>query len=295
MNKIEIKDCPICGHSSFIDIFKCRDNTVSGELFQLVECRDCGFRFTSPRPADEHLGEYYKSDTYISHSDTDEGLTNKVYKRVRDFSLKIKYNLVRKYSKDKNGNLLDVGAGTGYFVNFCNRNGMQAEGFEPDSDARNVAKTTHGITLIDNWEKINKNFDVITMWHVLEHVPDLKNQFERLKAILKLNGILIIAVPNRESFDEKYYKSDWAAYDVPRHLYHFRKNDLIKLASDFNIKFVDDKPMWFDAPYVSILSEKHKKSYMATIKGSIFGMISNLASLFTNQQSSKIYIFRNGK
>ncbi|MCX2744803.1 class I SAM-dependent methyltransferase [Mangrovivirga sp. M17] len=295
MNRIKIKDCPICGHSSFIEVFKCKDNTVSGELFQLVDCANCKFRFTNPRPADEHLSDYYKSDTYISHSDTNEGLTNKIYKRVRDFNLKIKYKLVKKFLNISDPILLDVGAGTGYFVNFCNKNGMQADGFEPDADARKVAKNTHGFSLIDNWEKINKKYDVITMWHVLEHVPDLKIQLEKLKQILKPQGVLIIAVPNRESLDEKHYKSDWAAYDVPRHLYHFRKSDLIRLASDFNMKFLDDKPMWFDAPYVSILSEKHKESNLATVKGTIFGTISNVASIFTNQQSSKIYIFRNEK
>ncbi|NMM47000.1 class I SAM-dependent methyltransferase [Marinigracilibium pacificum] len=293
MNKIDIQNCPICGHSSFIEIFECKDNTVTGELFKLKECANCNFRITSPRPEDKDLGKYYKSDQYISHSDSDEGLINKIYKRVRNLNLKIKYNLVKKNTKASDINLLDVGSGTGYFVNYCNNNGIHAEGYEPDNDARNKASELHNIKLYNSWGDIHKTYEVITMWHVLEHVPDLNEEMTRLKNLLTPNGILIIAVPNRESYDEKIYKQEWAAYDVPRHLYHFRKQDIISLAKKYKLSFIEDKPMWFDAPYVSMLSEDHKRSSLPKLKGLTIGTISNLSSIFTKQQSSKIYIFEN--
>lgn len=286
-----IKECPVCVGTEFLQKIECKDHTVSGETFSIMECQQCRFLFTSPRPYDVHLPDYYKSNEYISHSDTSSGLINKLYKAVRRLTLRSKLKLIKPYLS--NNELLDIGAGTGAFLSFCKEKGINTYGIEPDADARKIASEKHGIDLFTE-DALNTlpgdKFSIITMWHVLEHVSDLKEYLVQLKRILHPNGRLVIAVPNHISDDAKRYGKYWAAYDVPRHLYHFSP-DTIKILfekNQFRMDFV--KPMIFDAYYVSLLSEKYKTGKSNYLKAFYSGLISNMKG-GGDKFSSMIYVF----
>lgn len=270
-----------------------KDHMITKENFTIVECVSCGFHFTNPRPCIERIGDYYKSEEYISHSSSNKGIINKLYNRVRNYTLKQKVKLVR--SLAKGNELLDIGAGTGHFLNTCKQNGFSVAGLEPDQDAVRFAQTHFNIQL-KPLEELHQlpaaSRDVITMWHVLEHVYDLQKDFKRISEILKDSGVLVIAVPNMESLDAQHYKEFWAAYDVPRHLYHFRKEDIRLLASQYGLKLDRVLPMKFDAFYVAMLSEKYKQGSL--LKAFQKGWSSNLKSA-QRGYSSQIYILRKSK
>jgi 2-polyprenyl-3-methyl-5-hydroxy-6-metoxy-1,4-benzoquinol methylase len=268
-----------------------KDNMITKEDFRIVSCKSCGFHFSNPIPSIDDIGRYYKSEEYISHSSSKKGFINSIYNRVRNYTLKQKVKLVSEFSTGKN--LLDVGSGTGHFLYQAKLGGFSVQGLEPDSDAVSFAKQNFSLDLdpLASLYTIEANsIDVITMWHVLEHVYNLEKDFSQLVHVLKPNACLIIAVPNMESYDAKYYKELWAAYDVPRHLYHFRKKDISYLAEKHNCKLVDVKPMKFDSFYVSMLSEKYKGGNI--LKAFLVGLKSNIHAVKGGGYSSQIYILR---
>jgi len=274
---------------------KVKDYSVSGETFELIKNSEFGFLETSPLPAFDKLSDYYKSEDYISHTDSKRNLFEKAYHLVRRISLKKKLNLINSFSSE-NKKLLDFGCGTGDFLQTAQNNNWQVYGIEPNEKARTIAnkKTNNSVFDIDQLTNFDKdNFDVITLWHVLEHLPNLENQIAVFKKLLKPNGTLVIAVPNYKSFDAKHYKCFWAAFDVPRHLWHFNKTSISKLVSKFQMKVIKIKPMWFDAFYVSMLSEKYKRGKMNPIKGFWVGSLSNIKAIGTKEASSLIYIIKN--
>ena len=291
---IVYNSCPNCGSKNISLALSAKDYTVSGKEFEIWECKDCTLRFTQNVPGKENIGAYYESQNYISHSDTSKGLVNNLYHKVRKRTLIQKRNLIENITGLKKGNILDVGAGTGAFLNtmkIANWNGI---GIEPDKNAREKAKELYGIRLEES-EKFyslpSHNFDAITLWHVLEHVHDLNEYIEQLKKLLSANGNLFIAVPNYTSKDAKIYKEFWAAYDVPRHLYHFSPTAMKNLLNSHGFKIEKIKPMWFDSIYVSMLSEQYKTGNSHPIKAMVNGSISNLTTLFDNSKcSSLIYI-----
>ena len=294
----EITNCVICNSSQHRQFLVCKDFTVSKQNFTIQQCSDCGFKFTSPRPEDKDLGNYYKSEEYVSHSDTKKGLINKLYHWVRNYTLIKKLQLLIHYSGKKGGSILDYGCGTGAFLNICSKNKWQTYGIEPDSDARNFAITNYMLNVSkDVSEAIVKlkgnQVNAITMWHVLEHVSDLEELFSFIKQSLIANGILIIAVPNCSSYDAKYYGVNWAAYDVPRHLYHFTPKDIERLLTKQGFKLEKTLPMIFDSFYVSMLSEKYKSGSINYMKAFYRGLISNFKANKTGKEfSSQIYVFR---
>lgn len=296
MNLEKLKNCPVCNKESHTLFLSCIDYTVSRETFEVVKCNDCGFVFTNPRPFAVDLGGYYKSDEYISHSNTNKGLINKIYQIVRNYTLLGKLKIVYKFSKLKKGALLDIGCGTGNFLNIVSKSNWMVTGLEPDDHAREFGIKNFGLNVLpaEAIKTIPSNsFDVITMWHVLEHVPNLGEYIVRLKEMLKENGIAIIAVPNCNSYDAKHYKTFWAAYDVPRHLYHFTPSTINKLFSDYGFKSIATLPMPFDSFYVSMLSEKYKGSFAGIVKAFIIGLISNIKAARSGlEYSSQIYIFK---
>lgn len=293
-----VNTCLICGSNKIEPFLVCKDYTVSQTDFKIQCCTACNFKFTSPRPEDADLGKYYKAEDYVSHSDTKKGLVNKLYHAVRSYTLLKKLQLVIQYSKLKGGKILDYGAGTGAFLNTCKTNKWDAYGIEPDDTARGVMKEKFGITATASLEEAQSShlfsgFDVITAWHVLEHVPDLKETIYTLKNSLKDKGIFIVAVPNPESHDAKHYKQFWAAYDLPRHLWHFEPSAITKLFSDSGFKLEKTLPMVFDSFYVSMLSEKYKTGSSGLISVFMRGLISNIKANKTGKEfSSQIYIFR---
>lgn len=274
---------------------KVKDFSVSGEVFQLIENHEYGFLETTPQPSLNNLADYYNSEDYISHTNSKRNVFEKVYHLVRKISLKNKLNLINSLSKDTK-QLLDIGCGTGDFLEIAQQNNWSVFGIEPNQQARGVAnkKTNNVVFDTDQLSKFkNQTFDVITLWHVLEHLPNLEDQVQRFKKILKPNGALIVAVPNYKSFDAMHYKNFWAALDVPRHLWHFNKSSISKLFKTQSMRVVKTKPMLFDAFYVSMLSEKYKTGKMNPVKGVYIGLLSNIKSILTKEPSSLIYIIKN--
>ena len=267
-----INECFICGNSSFSSFIKCTDHTVSKEDFSIVQCDNCGFKFTNPRPDEEELGKYYQSEEYISHSNTNKGLINKIYHFVRKYTLSKKLRLINSLS-DVNphtsrvlgigvgvNKILDIGCGTGEFLHTCKQNGWDAYGIEPDEKARNSAIENYGLN-VKREDEIkflkNNSFNIITLWHVLEHISKINELSGELKRLLKEDGRLIVAVPNCNSLDAKIYGKYWAAYDVPRHLYHFTPENIKHLFGKLDMQIESINPMKFDSFYVSMLSEKY--------------------------------------
>jgi 2-polyprenyl-3-methyl-5-hydroxy-6-metoxy-1,4-benzoquinol methylase len=274
---------------------KVKDHSVSGEEFELIENFQYGFLETTPQPAPDKLPEYYKSEDYISHTDTKRNLFEKAYHLVRRLSLKKKLNLINSCSLEEK-KLLDIGCGTGDFLQIALKNNWQISGIEPNNQAREIAnkKTKNAVFEVNQLLKFEEaSFDVITLWHVLEHLPNLENHMAVFKKILKPSGTLIIAVPNYKSYDAQYYKEFWAAYDVPRHLWHFNKASISKLASTYKLEVKNVKPMWFDSFYVSMLSEKYKFGKIKPIKGCCVGLLSNIKALISKEASSLIYVIKN--
>ena len=289
-----INSCPICKGESFSPFLSCIDHTVSRETFQLVTCSACGFRFTNPRPKEDELGKYYKSEDYVSHSNTKKGFINYTYQAVRKYTLLKKLQLISKYFKT--GKILDIGCGTGEFLSTCKSAGWQTIGIEPDAGARKMAIDNYGLDIKEEDELKNlesESFEIISMWHVLEHVPNLNERIEEIKRLIKPGGIIIIAVPNCSSLDAKIYKENWAAYDVPRHLYHFTPNDISTLFSNHGLNVFKILPMKFDSFYVSMLSEKMKTGKPNIARAIINGLRSNLSPSNKGlNYSSQIYIIQ---
>lgn len=287
---VEIAHCPICNATDFKKVMISKDHMITGEEFSIVECSSCGFWFTNPIPSENKIGEYYKSDVYVSHSSSKKGLINSVYNWVRNYTLKKKLKLVQGLCEK--GVVVDYGCGTGHFLNILKNAGYDAKGFEPDDDARRFTVKEFGIqtSSLDKFSELPKeSVDVITMWHVLEHVYHLKRDFEKIVDRIKPGGYLIIAVPNRMSFDAESYKELWAAYDLPRHLYHFSPSDIKNLSTSFGLELVEIAPMKFDAYYVSMLSEKYKGGSL--MRAFINGIKSNRKA-DENGFSSQIYVLK---
>ncbi|MDO6759657.1 class I SAM-dependent methyltransferase [Tamlana sp. 2_MG-2023] len=271
------------------------DHTVSGEEFTLVENQEFGFLETTPKPSLDKLPEYYESKDYISHTDSNRNLFEIAYHLVRGIALKRKIKLINNYASEGKI-LLDIGCGTGDFLKVAKSHDWYGYGIEPNQHAREMAnkKTNDGVFDTDELYKFKEHrFDVITLWHVLEHLPDLENQIETYKKLLKPTGTLIVAVPNHKSYDAEYYQEFWAAYDVPRHLWHFSKKSMQRLLSKHLLKIVDVKPMTFDAYYVSLLSEKYKNGRMKLIKGFLTGLKSNFKARSSKESSSLIFVIKN--
>ena len=291
---LTIDKCLVCGSNQFEPFLQCKDYTVSQETVNIVSCKSCGFKFTNPRPDNSILGNYYKAESYVSHTNSKKGIVNRLYHIVRNYTLGKKVKLISSYVS--RGTILDYGCGTGMFLGACKQAGWETFGMEPDDDARKIA-SEQNLNLFSDKIKIqthvaDKQFDAITLWHVLEHVTDMPETLAFFKQKLKTNGVLIIAVPNHVSYDAQYYKEHWAAYDVPRHLHHFELKTMKALLDSGGFELLETKPMKFDSFYVSMLSEKYKTGSVNLVKAFITGLKSNLKAKDTSSYSSTIYVFK---
>ena len=283
--------CPFCESKNTRSYLKLKDYFLSQEDFEIFECDNCKLLFTTPRPDASVIGKYYKSKDYLSHNEHKKGLVPWIYNQVKKVNIRNKYNIA--CGGFKNPHILDFGCGVGDFLHFAKQKGCDITGCDMSDEARKFASEKLSKTIVTPEEVFtlpHSTFDVITMWHVLEHIDDLKYQTEQLHRLLKDNGRLVIAVPNYKSYDAQYYKDKWAAYDVPRHLNHFNKESLQNI---FNGKFELEKiyPMKWDAFYISMMSEKYIGKGNSFIKGILTGWKSNRKARKTGDYSSLIYIF----
>ena len=273
---------------------KVKDHSVSGEEFQLIFNEDTEILETFPAPNEDQLSKYYKSEDYISHTDSKRNLFERVYHIIRSRALKKKLRLINSFGNESK-QLLDVGCGTGDFLKIALTDGWTVTGIEPNEQARKIAnvKTNQNVFEINHLDNLKEHsFDVITLWHVLEHLPKLDTHIQLFRKLLKPNGLLIIAVPNYKSYDAAHYKEFWAAYDVPRHLWHFSRKSINKLFQKENFTLIKTIPLIFDAYYISLLSEKFKTGYMNPLKAFWVGLKSNYRARHNNDYSSLIYVLK---
>lgn len=288
-----IGTCPVCKGTSFSPFLSCKDYLISNKTFGIQACDQCGFRMTNPRPDKASIGQYYKSDAYISHNDSGGGgVIDTIYKSVRSFTLRSKLALINSLVKQP-GHLLDVGCGTGSFLETCQAANWRVTGMEPDDDARRIAGEKLKLEIADSLNNVPANrYDIITLWHVLEHIADLELTVAQFHNLLSDTGSLLIAVPNSDSHDAKVFGAYWAAYDVPRHLHHFTPATIKPLLEQGGFKLVDQKPMPFDAFYISMLSTRYQTGRTNYLKSVRTGLQSNMNARKTGNWSSLIYIFR---
>ena len=271
----------------------CKDYLVTKQQFDLLYNEELDMLKTYPAPSLDKLPSYYKSEAYISHTDSSKTLLDKIYQFVKGININHKIKLIDSLDKEEK-KILDIGCGTGDFLNVCKKNNYKVFGVEPNENANKIASNKIGGKLVKNLNEIlESQFDIITLWHVLEHVPNLEEYISQIKKLLKPSGYLIIAVPNFKSFDADYYKQYWAAFDVPRHLWHFSKKSIQVLFSKQQIKVIKILPMQFDSFYVSLLSEKHKTGRNNLVKAFGVGLLSNLKAMRSKEYSSLIYVLKN--
>ena len=294
MALISIEKCPLCQGSNFQPYLTCKDHTTSGENFKLIKCTTCGFVLTSPRPDDNTIGHYYESANYISHTSQSSSLFGGLYLLARKFTLSWKIKTISKIKvPDK---ILDYGCGTGDFLRQCISEGWSGYGVEPSEAAHTKARENTKLNIYKDLSQLSgTKFEVITLWHVLEHVPDLEEKLIQFRSLMEKDGLLFIAVPNHSSYDAKIYQEQWAAYDVPRHLWHFTQESMQALAKKTGYTIREIKPMRLDAFYISLLSEKYlnkSNSLFGMMHAFVMGLKSNLYARRNKNYSSLIYILQ---
>lgn len=275
----ELFKCPICESNSFSIALIAKDYFFTQETFQIMKCNSCEFLFTNPRPNSAELNWYYQTDEYLSHDTTKKTGLSVIYSFFRNVSIKRKYSLISKIKF--NGKILDIGCGTGEVLKYFNQKGWETLGIEPAETPRNFAVSEYGLSVFNenHLDKLQTaSFDIITMWHVLEHVSDLNERISQVKRILKNDGTLIIAVPNSKSWDARHYKNYWAAWDLPRHLYHFSSVSIANLMSKHSLSIKKIQPLKFDSYYVSMLSEKYQSGKTNYVKSVLNGFRSNFSA-----------------
>jgi 2-polyprenyl-3-methyl-5-hydroxy-6-metoxy-1,4-benzoquinol methylase len=285
--------CPVCSSTSLHKSFSCKDHFLTGEVFDLYQCQHCGHRITFPAPSEERIGRYYQSKEYLSHTDEGIDLASRLYRFIRTFAIRGKYRIVSRLTSP--GKILDIGCGTGHVLHHFTKKGWEVQGIEPDERARNYAVQVLSLPVSDEHAITGfllKSFDVITMWHVLEHVHDIEKRMLEVHRCLKDEGIAYVALPNPDALDAAVYGEYWAAWDVPRHLHHFTKEAFTTLAVRCGFEVKRILPMKYDAFYVSLLSEQYLNKRKRYAKAFIQGVRSNIKARFTGNYSSLVYVLR---
>lgn len=287
-----LKGCPVCESEKSSFFLEVKDHFLTGELFTLRQCEQCGFKYLNPRPSATGIGKYYESQEYISHNAQKKDLFSYAYRLARNYMIAKKYRVLHQFAHPQT--LLDIGCGTGEFLQYCRSKKMEVFGQEPTATARLYAQTTHHLTVketLDEYGSKQNYFDAITLWHVLEHIHELNATLEKIKSMLKPGGLLLIAVPNSDSWDARKFGTFWAAYDVPRHLYHFSLGSLKYLIEKHKLRVLATLPQSLDAFYISLLSEKYRTGKSSWLTSFFQGLQSNRIAKKTGcGHSSMIYL-----
>lgn len=287
-------NCPLCGASPLSEKLSTEDFFLTHEPFTIMECAVCHLAGTYPQPIKQNIGRYYQSTHYISHTDEETDIMSRIYRIIRGITLRKKFNTIAKYHRQ--GSLLDIGCGTGHLLHHFAQRGWQVTGIEPGEEPRNFAVQRFGLDVRDEAALAaipTGSFDVVSMWHVLEHVHDVKERMQEVFRILREDGLAVIALPNPASADAVYYGKYWAAWDVPRHLHHFRREALGFLASQTGFTVIDTLPMRYDAFYVAMLSERYKNGKNRYLPALFRGLLSNLSARMNKGEfSSLVYLLR---
>jgi SAM-dependent methyltransferase len=283
-----LSHCPVCNNQQTRDILTCRDYLVSGFPFTIRECSHCLTRFTSPRPDKTVIGEYYESTSYISHDTTKKDFLTYIYRIIRWYNVRKKYQILERFSRGNT--ILDIGCGTGEFIGYCAVRKKQCTGIEPNPKARTTAGQNYGVNIFESLETLpgNETYDIITLWHVLEHFHDPRETLNKLRPMLAPGGIIVAALPNCRSYDAEKFREYWAAYDVPRHLFHFSAESFKHLYTNIGFLCIAVLPQYIDAFYISFLSEKNMKRKFPLIHGFFTGFISNVKSTFNEKNTSSL-------
>lgn len=294
MEKIE--KCIICENKTLTKIFECKDELCSKDFFNIEKCNNCGMIYTNPRPYEKEIKYYYISDNYISHNHGKNDIISKIYELIRNKSIKRKHLIINKYFQQ--GNILDIGCGIGLFLNYFRKKRWNSFGVEPNEKAREIAKNNYNIPIFEKLEEIeNKDnkYEVITMWHSLEHIYRIDETLKKIVSLLAKDGILVIAIPNNQAYDSVKYKEKWAAWDVPRHIYHFNNQTITALLEKYNMILIEKVPLLYDAYYISLQSEDKSKGIIKLFRAFIIGFLSNIYAKKYCNYSSVIYIFKKQK
>lgn len=300
----ELNHCEVC-HKPLKDSVKgklselfleAEDTLGSKKTFKIEKCRVCDFVFTNPRPSTKEIAQYYHSEAYISHTEQKQSIKDKIYFIIQKIMLRRKVALLKKHTTSQHRMLLDYGCGTGNFIDHSMQNGFQTAGYEPEPNARSKAKAK-GLKIIKDKDLLFGNktpvFDVITLWHVLEHLHDFRTYLDKFHTKLNTGGLLVVAVPMANCSDAGYYGQHWAGWDLPRHLYHFTPDSLLRCCEDAGYELIERKGMPFDSYYVAWLSEQNKGSRMAPLRAFLIGSWSNIRALFRKTPwSSEIFVLR---
>lgn len=268
---------------------KIKDHFLSNEVFEIKETEYNNVLKTINIP--DNISKYYDSEKYLSHI-KDESLKAKLYLLIQKLNEKYKLKIITKYKTS--GKLLDYGCGDGTFLKFIQNRNFSVLGYEPNKKAAISAINKIGqnniINSIDYIE--NNSIDIITLWHVMEHIPNPEEILSKLKLKLKSNGYILIAVPNYKSFDAKFYKEYWAAWDVPRHIYHYSRQGAINFFNKNKFNVIHTYPLPFDSFYISLLSENYIKNPLGIYRFPLIAILSNLKGIKDGNYSSVIYIIK---
>jgi SAM-dependent methyltransferase len=284
--------CPVCSNDTFQKGEELVDHFLSQEVFHLYTCTSCAVLKTEPAPDDSRIGKYYESDNYLSHGDGQKGIFARLYRLAKGYNLGWKGRLLQRLNSK--ASFLDYGCGTGDLITHCQELGFDVRGAEPSDSAKaHLSSLVKDRVVIPAEELLSdRRYDIISMWHVLEHIREPREILSQLKTKLNQDGHIVIALPNNASYDAHHYGALWAAWDVPRHLWHYRPDQIIALMNDLGFTHANSHPMWFDAFYVSLLSERYKKG--SSIGALFWAGLSNLKALFNKKErcSSQVYVFK---
>lgn len=267
---------------------KCKDHLVSHEQFSVVLDKASQIASTHPQPAAHLLPAYYQSDEYISHGTKQRSVFSLLYALIQKRMFGIKRQWLSNGTQQA-PRYLDYGCGTGALVRYLTAKGWDAHGVEPNAKARKVFNNLKVVSSLG--ELTPAPFDVIGLWHVLEHVPNPTETLAELIDILTPQGKLFLALPNFNSYDAAFYSNEWAGYDVPRHLWHFSSHGIVQLCESLGLKHTKTNGMFFDAFYVSYLSEKHRRKCFPFVRGFFIGLWSNIRAKKTGEYSAMLYCF----